>query len=94
MEYLVNNKRFSLSYQELKENYIKFGSMCKEDFITNAAKVLHLTCVISYLKEIPSSVLLCDDCLIHELSHLIDGTETVLTVEEIRNLFIEQMKLN
>jgi hypothetical protein len=93
MEYIIDGKRFKLSYSELKEEYYKYASMCNEDFIANASKVLHLVCIIAYLKEIPNYLLLADTGLIHELSHIIDGTESVLSNEEIQTEFINLMKL-
>jgi hypothetical protein len=64
MEYIIDGKRFKLSYSELKEEYYKYASMCNEDFIANASKVLHLVCIIAYLKEIPNYLLLADTGLI------------------------------
>jgi hypothetical protein len=93
MEYIIDGKRFKLSYSELKEEYYKYASMCNEDFIANASKVLHLVCIIAYLKEIPNYLLLADTGLIHELSHIIDSTESVLSNEEIQTEFINLMKL-
>jgi hypothetical protein len=94
MEYILDNSKFKLSYKELKELYVKYSSMCEEDFSKNIANVLHLVCIIGYLKEIDSSLLLCDSCLIHELSHILTETETVLSISEIQTLFINQMRLD
>jgi hypothetical protein len=94
MDYTLNGGLvFRVSYKELKEEYMKYSSMCAEDFRKNAAKILHLCCIIASLKEIPARFLIHDNCIIHELAHLLDGTDTVLTIEEVQNEFIELMKL-
>lgn len=68
------DKIFYLSYQELKEKYLYFNSLNEEEFFKEIPKILHLVCIISYLKEIPSYCLVADECLIHELVHCLDET--------------------
>jgi hypothetical protein len=92
MEYLVGDKKYILHYQEIKEEYLKFCSMTDEEFLLNLSKALHLSCFICYLKEIPSYVCLADDGIIHELIHYLNGIKE-LPLYQLRNLFLEQLKL-
>jgi len=94
MEYLVSDRKFNLSYQELREEYLKICEWDEDTFLDNASTVLHLTCIIFYLKEIPTSVALADDGLIHELVHWLDKVETVNDIPEIMALFKTQCKLD
>ncbi len=94
MEYLVDGHKYSLSYSELKEKYINISELPLEKFLLILPEVLHLACIISYLKEIPTYVTLSDRGLIHELIHLLHiGDEPLLDAEKIRQQFIEEMKL-
>ena len=83
------DKIFYLSYQELKEKYLYFNSLNEEEFFKEIPKILHLVCIISYLKEIPSYCLVADECLIHELIHCIDGTteQNKETFKKLKKLF-------
>lgn len=94
MEYLVGGKKFSYSYRELKERYLKYVDYTDGMFLANIKEILHFVVFVSYLKEIDSRVLLIDDGLIHELVHLLNGVETVENLEDIRYNFKELMKLN
>ena len=93
IEYLSDGHKFSLSYQELKEQYIKFCCMSDEDFIKNIPDALHLACIISFLKEAPTYVCLSDKGIIHELIHLLKPDGTTTTLNDIRVLFKETLKL-
>ena len=93
MEYLVGDKRFSFSYKELKERYLKYVDYTDEKFLANIKEILHFVVFVSYVKEIDSRALLSDDGLIHELVHLLNGVETVGNLEDIRDNFKELMKL-
>lgn len=93
MDYLVNNKRFSFSYKELKDQYLTFIEMSDEEFFADLPKLLHFVAFVAFLKEIPTNTLLCDDGLLHELIHMLNGTELVTGKEEIRELFKELMRL-
>lgn len=94
MEYLVGDKRFSFSYKELKERYLKYVGYTDEKFLANIKEILHFVVFVSYLKEIDSKVLLPDDGLIHELVHLLNDVETVENLEDIRDNFKELMNLS
>lgn len=72
MEYLIDNKKYTLSYEELKIDYQKFVSMTNKEFFSNIPSILHFICIVSYLKELPTSILLNDEGLIHQLVHMLD----------------------
>lgn len=79
MDYIIediyNDKKiFNFNYQELIQEYNYIESLNEEDFFNNIPKILHTVCFISYLKNIPSYILLCDEGLIHELIHVLDNT--------------------
>ncbi len=94
MEYLVNGTKYNLSYSDLKERYINISELSLDRFLLILPEVLHLTCIISYLKEIPSYVTLSDEGLIHQLVHLLHiGNEPLIDAEKIRQQFINDMKL-
>ena len=92
MEYSLENKRYSLQYQDLKSEYLSFCNMSDEQFIDNIEKALHLACIICYLKGFGNSVL-ADNGIIHELVHLLDLETTIIDLREIREQFEEVLKL-
>ena len=92
LEYLLEDKKYLLSYQNLKEDYYKFCNMPDEEFLQNLPSATHLACVICYLKELPTYVVLCDIGIIHELIHLThipDSTD----LKSVRKLFEQTLKL-
>ena len=100
MQYFVhdidNNKRsFAFSYQELKQDYEKFNSMSNEDFLKNLPEILHFTCFICYLKEIPTSCCLSDIGILHELIHLLNNIElTNYSLDKVRENWNNILKLS
>lgn len=94
MEYIIDDKRFVLSYQELKEEYLRFCKMSDNEFLGNLPAAAHLACIICYVKEIPAQVCLADTGVIHELIHLIHIPDCdLLSLAKIRKLFKESLKL-
>lgn len=87
IEYLSDNKKFSLSYQELKEHYNRFCEMSDVEFLENINDAIHLACIICFLKEVPTYVCLSDTGIVHELVHLLKENGTTTSIEEIRDLF-------
>lgn len=87
IEYLSEETKFSLSYQELREYYLKFCNMSDTEFLENIPEALHLACIICFLKEIPTYVCLTDKGIIHELTHLLKENSTTTSLKEIRYLF-------
>lgn len=95
MEYVVENKRFILNYQELRESYMNFCAMPDGEFEEKLPQAIHLACVICFLKEIPTYLCLSDNGIIHELAHAL--TETTLVADsfgDMRKLFENQLKLS
>lgn len=94
MEYIIENRKYILSYQQLREDYYKFCQMSDEEFMKNLPAAAHLACVICYLKEVPGYVALCDVGIIHELIHLIHIPEgNTTSLRDIRKLFEERLRL-
>ena len=58
MEYIVNGNKYSLSYSDLKERYLNIAELSNEAFMNRLPEILHTACIICYVKEIPSSVVL------------------------------------
>lgn len=94
MEYLVDEKRYLLSYSELREEYVRHIEMTDEEFMKNLPSALHLACVICFLKETPSYIVLSDKGVIHQLAHLLHLGDTPLDpLYEVRALFKESLNL-
>lgn len=94
MEYLVEGKKYNLSYSELKDNYNVICLMGDSEFMNSLPEILHLACVICYLKEIPTYVCLSDEGIIHQLVHLLHiPDDPIIDLVEIRKLFENQLKL-
>lgn len=94
MDYLVNNNKYSLSYQGLKYQHEVLCDMPDHEFRDNLPEALHLACVICYLKEINTENCLSDEGIIHQLIHLLDiPDDPIIDIKKIRQLFKEQLKL-
>lgn len=97
MDYIINNKKFSLNYQGLREDYYQFVNQTDSEFIDqkNLIKALHFACVVLYLKEASAEMTVGDEAIIHQLIHLLDiPDEPVLNLQEIRSLFAEVLLLS
>ena len=102
MEYIVTtvvdnkleDKKYCMKYQDLKEKFLSFEAMSDEDFKKNFNEALHLVCVVSYIKDTPSYILLSNVGLIHEMVHYLNK-ETIPEVnfQRIRNQFNIWVKL-
>ncbi len=92
MVYLSDNKKFSISYRKLRDEYTRFTSMGDEEFVANIKDAIHLACVICFFKEIRTEHCLNDTGIIHELVHILCETDPV-DIKEVRTLFAEQLKL-
>lgn len=99
MEYLEtefngNKRRVILHYQELKEDYLKIKEYSNEEFKEKLLEILHTTCIICHLKEIPSYNLVGDCGLIHEIVHVLNNTETFhSSIDNIREMWNSMCKL-
>ena len=87
MEYIVDGRKFSLSYTQLRTLYLDALSMTDEAFISDLPNLLHLACAIAYLKEIPASQCISDRGIIHQLVHLLAISDPVIDLSEIRRQF-------
>ena len=90
MEYLVGDKRFSFSYQGLFEDYVRYSRMNDAEFLENIVPILHFTCFVCYLKEIPTGCCLVDNGIIHQLVHLLQEEtrpQALRELEDIRDTF-------
>lgn len=96
MRYEVEGTFYELSYKELKEEYLRHIEMSNEEFMKNLPSANHLANIICWFKEIPTSVCLSDKGIIHELAHLIHLglDEPTVVLEDIRELFKQQLKLS
>lgn len=95
IEYLAEGRKYLLSYSELREKYLEFIQLNDNEFMNKLHEAIHLSCIICFLKEIPTYVCLRDDGIIHQLVHLLDINEdTVSELSEIRDLFKNQLKLS
>jgi len=94
MDYLVEGTKYSLSYSELKEQYLIHCNMTDEEFLFNLPSALHTACIICFFKEIPTYVCLSDKGIVHELVHLLHlRKDTIPELPTIRELFKNQLKL-
>jgi len=69
MNYIVEGKEYVLHYQELKDEYEQLRELPEDQFFKNIERVLHFACIVSFLKESPTYVLLSDEGLIHLIAH-------------------------
>ena len=94
MEYILDDKKFSFSYKQLKEQYLKFKEMSEEEFFSDIPRLLHFACFIGWIKELGNDCLISDVGIIHELVHLLEkDVETALTKEELRGKFLTLLEL-
>ena len=94
MYYLVNSKKYSFSYTEMKELYDKYSKYSNKDFLENLPDIIHFSCIISYFKELNNEQTISDEGLIHQLVHLLTiPNEPLIEIKEIRNQFNELMRL-
>ena len=77
---------YKLSYQELKSEYLRFVAMDDASFRLNIIEAAHLACIICYLKESGREATISDCGIIHELLHVISGSNT-RTLADIREQF-------
>ena len=94
MEYIVGEMKFSYSYKELREEYLKFKIMSEDEFFSDIPRLLHFACFVGWVKELGNDCLISDVGIIHELTHLLDNkVDAVLTKEEIRDKFLTLLEL-
>jgi hypothetical protein len=95
MEYLVNGKRFTLSYIELREKYFMFIKMSDKEFLNNLPSAAHFACIVGWLKELPNDAVIGDQGIVHEIIHLIHiPNSNTRNLKEIRKQFKQLLKLD
>lgn len=95
MEYLVEGSKYNFSYTDVRQAYIEICALSDPEFVRQLPKAIHLACVICYFKEIPTYNCLSDRGIIHELAHAMDiGEQNTISLQSIRALFKEQLKLD
>ncbi len=88
MQYLIDGREYSISYNKLKQEYLNFCNLSDEDFLKKLPAALHLACVICWFKESPTDVVLSDVGIIHQLAHLLHmPDEPAVKIGEIRETF-------
>lgn len=97
LDYLVphhgDDRRFHLSYTELRDSYLHFVALSDDDFITSLPRALHLACVISWLKELPPDATLGDYGIVHRLVHLMTDAEDKDELPDIREQYNRMLEL-
>lgn len=93
IHYTLEDKTFSLSYSELKEQYTRICEMGNKEFIGNLLTVLHTACMICFLKELPTYNILSDVGIIHQIVHLMEDKNDIEFLEDTRAKFKQQLEL-
>ncbi len=91
IEYLVDGNKFSFSYQEMKRLYLEFSTITDKEFMNRLPDILHFAVYAAWIKEIPSDICLSDKGIIHQLTHLLTTNDPIIDLQEIRNLFNNQL---
>jgi len=92
MEYIVNDRKYSVKYSELRKLYQNFCAMSNSDFMENIHDALHLAIMICWFKDVQHDYSLGDEGIVHELAHILTNTNT-RTLDEIREDFELILKL-
>jgi len=91
---LVGDKKYGLSYSELREGYNRFIEMSDTEFLSKAAEAAHLACIICWFKEIGPDYTIGDNGIVHELIHLLAiPDEPLVNLKDIRKQFKETLYL-
>jgi hypothetical protein len=92
------NGTYGFSYQDLRNDYLRYTMMSDDEFLTNLLDILHFTVFVSFVKELQVYNVCQDTGIIHELVHLLmeernraRGVEhfevTSTSLKSIRDLF-------
>lgn len=96
LTYLVGNSKYSLNYQYLREDYLKYKAMSNENFMKHLKDILHFACIVCWLKE-RGQAALRDDGVIHQLTHLIGKVNCDISEEKLleitREIFNRECEL-
>lgn len=96
IEYITESgSKYSVSWRNLRETYIKFVDMPIDEFANNLPQITHFACIVMWMKE-RGQYAISDEGIVHELIHLMDDTydcEDNEIVNKIRNQFIKECDL-
>lgn len=95
--YLANEtflkQKYALSYQSLRNDYIRYRLMSDEDFMAHLKEILHFACIVCWLKE-RSEFALSDAGVIHGIAHLLGEVNCDMSVSallmEVRDVFNQE----
>lgn len=90
---LEDGSQRRLSYSELKEDYLRYKHMSDTEFEDNIPQILHFCCIVAFLKETPTYVVLADDGIIHRLVHRLSKIDDNIDLRGLRDLFNITMEL-
>ncbi|AZD86526.1 hypothetical protein C4K14_3702 [Pseudomonas chlororaphis subsp. aureofaciens] len=96
MDYVIGGRKYSASYQELCEEHARFVGMSDKRFLKELPAALHFAVFVCWFKELPSSQVLSDEGIVHQLAHLIHLKDEPLVMSrlgDIRELFNKQLQL-
>lgn len=64
------------------------------EFVRQLGSAIHFACFVAWLKELPTSMVLGDDGVIHELAHLLDSAcGGCAEIGRVRSMFNDQLQL-
>ena len=93
-----DTRRFSVSYQALLNEHATFLQMGDEEIEAKILEAMHFAMFVCWFKEVPSSVVLGDTGLLHEMLHIRMGVFGSRTKNEVlrtvRALFEQVLKLS
>jgi len=87
-----NGSIYTIKYQELKSDYLRFCAMTDAQFTENILSATHLACIICWFKELGPDSTIGDTGLIHELIHLMQGNSDI-GIDEVRTMFENYLEL-
>ncbi|AJO79388.1 hypothetical protein [Pseudomonas sp. MRSN 12121] len=96
MDYIIGGNHYSASYQDIREEHARFAGMTDKRFLRELPAALHFAVFVCWFKELPTSVVLSDEGIVHQLAHLIHlKGEPLVTARlgEIREMFNKQLRL-
>ena len=96
MDYVLGDHTYSASYQDLREEHARYVQMTDKRFLKELPGAMHFAVFVCWFKELPTSQVLSDEGIVHQLAHLIhlEGEPLVMgRLGDIRELFDQQLRL-
>ncbi len=95
MLYKVGGSDYSISYKDLRYQYLKFCAMSNTEFMRRLPKAIHFACIVCWFKEYDPDQTIGDEGIVHELAHLLDiGEYEKGALRKIRKQFKYLLKLD